>query len=243
MKKLFFAIAIAVLLSATYMSAAQSQSSASGHWEGAIDVHGNTIEIIVDLTRDDKGLWKGAIAIPSQSLKDFPLSNLKVDGANVSFEMASAPGLPTFKGKLSADGKAIVGELTQSEQSFPFRLDRKGEAKMSAAEAQATTIAVSADVEGSWQGTLEAGGATYRLILKISKKADGTFTASLDSPDQSSNNMPINALKATNDSLTFEMKYIGASYDGKFNKERTEVAGNWNQGGATFPLTLKRGAK
>ena len=246
MKKLFLSIAIAVAFFTAYSVSAsmvRSQATASGHWQGSIDVHGNEIELAVDLTRSDNGSWKGVIAIPSQSLKDYPLSNVKVEGANVTFEMASVQGQPTFKGKLSADGKTIAGDLSQSDMTFPFKLDRKGDAKMSAVEAQAVSIKVSADVEGTWQGTLDAGGTMLRLILKITKKADGSFTASLDSPDQESNNMPINALTATSDSLTFEMKYIGASYAGKFNKERTEVSGNWNQGGGALPLTLKRGAK
>jgi hypothetical protein len=246
MKKFFLPIAIAVTLFAcTSVSAslAQNQPTASGHWEGAIEVQGTSLEIVVDLTRDAKEVWKGAIGIPSQNLKDYPLGNLKVEGANVSFEIASAQGLPTFKGKLSADGKTIVGELSQSGMTFPFKLDRKGEAKTSAVEAQATSITVSADVEGNWQGTLDAEGTTLRLILKIAKKADGSYTATLDSPDQANNDMPINVLTATGDSLTFEMKYIGASFAGKFNKERTEVTGNWRQGGGALPLTLKRGAK
>lgn len=246
MKKLFLSIAVAIALFAAYgvsSTFAQNQPAASGHWEGAIEVPGTAIEIVIDLTRSDKGLWKGAIAIPSQNLKDFPLSNVKVDGANVSFEIASAPGLPTFTGKLSADGKTINGNLSQAGQTFSFKLERKGDAKMSDTEAQTPSIKVSADVEGSWQGTLDAGGTTFRLILKISKATDGSFSASLDSPDQGSNNMPINTLTATSDSLTFEMKYIGASFEGKFNKERTEVTGTWQQGGAALPLTLKRGAK
>jgi hypothetical protein len=246
MKKLFLSIAIAFALFAGHglsASMAQNPPTASGHWEGAVEVQGAALEIVVDLTRDAKGVWKGAIGIPSQNLKDYPLSNLKMEAATVSFEISSVQGLPTFKGKLSADGKTIAGELAQAGQNFPFKLDRKGEAKMSAIEAQAASITVSADVEGNWQGTLEAGGTTFRLILKITKRADGSYTATLDSPDQANNNMPINVLTATGDSLTFEMKYIGASYEGKFNKEHTEVSGNWHQGGGALPLTLKRAAK
>jgi uncharacterized protein len=246
MKKLFLSIAIAVALFAggsVSASTAQNQPTASGHWEGTVDVQGNTLEIIIDLTRGGDGLWKGVIAIPAQSLKDYPLSNLKVEGASVSFEMASVQGLPTFKGKLSADGKSIVGDLSQAGQTFAFKLDRKGEAKVIAIEANVTSITANADVEGNWQGTLDAEGTTLRLILKIAKKADGSYTATLDSPDQANNDMPINVLKATGDSLTFEMRYIGASFEGKFNKERTEVSGNWQQGGGALPLTLKRGAK
>jgi hypothetical protein len=244
MKKLFLSIAVAVALFAAHSvssSLAQNQPTASGHWEGSIDVQGTVIEIIVDLTRSDKGLWKGAIGMPAQGLKDYPLSNLKVEGTNVSFEMASVQGLPTFKGKLSADGKTLSGDLSQSGQTFPFKLDRKGDAKISATEAP--SIKVSADVEGHWQGTLDANGTMLKLILKIVKAADGSFSASFDSPDQGNNDMPITALTATSDSLTFELKYVGASFEGKFNKERTEVSGNWRQGGGALPLTLKRGAK
>ena len=246
MKKLFLSIAIAVgLLAVPAISAsqAQNQPAASGHWEGSIEVPGTALDIAIDLTRSDKGSWKATIAIPSQNLKDFPLNNVKVDGANVSFEMTAAPGVPTFNGKLSADGKTLTGELSQSGQTFPFKLERKGDTKLSAADTQAASIKASAEVLGNWQGTLDAGGTTVRLILKIAKAADGSFTASLDSPDQGNSDLPINALTATADSLTFEMKYVGASYQGKFNKERTEVAGTWEQGGASLPLTLKREAK
>jgi hypothetical protein len=242
MKKLFLSIAMTIAL---FVSAApaQTQASASGHWEGSIDVPGTALEFAVDLTRNDKGLWKAILAIPSQNLKDFPLINVKVDGATISFEMTSTPGEPTFKGKLSADGKTIAGELSQAGQTFPFKLDRKGDSKLSAADAPAPLIKVSADVEGNWQGILDVGGTSLRLILKIAKAADGTFTAKLDSPDQGNSDLPITALTATADSLTFEMKYVSATYQGKFNQERTEVSGTWEQGGGSMPLTLKREAK
>jgi hypothetical protein len=241
MKKLLLSIAITIALFGA-AAKAQTQPTASGHWEGTIDVPGTALEIMIDLTRSDKGLWKGALAIPSQNLKDFPLSNVKVDGLNVAFEMSNAPGTPTFKGKLSADGKIINGELSQSGQIFPFKLDRKGDSKLSAADAPASSITVSADVEGNWQGTLDVGGTTLRLILKIAKAADGSYTATLDSPDQGNTDLPITTLTATADALSFEMKYVSASYQGKFNKERTEVTGTWVQGGS-LPLTLKREAK
>jgi hypothetical protein len=222
-------------------SGGQSQPTASGHWEGSIDVEGNMLEVMVDLTRAADGSWKGVIAIPAQSLKDYPLSNLKVEGSAISFEMASVEGSPTFKGKLSADGKTVTGNLSQSGMIFPFKLERKGEAQSGAASA--VSVKVSADLEGNWQGALDAGGVTLRLILKIAKAADGAFTAHLDSPDQGQSNLPINSLTAAGDSLSFEMKYIGASYQGKLNKERTEITGTWEQGGASTPLTLRREAK
>ena len=246
MRKQVFSIILTLALVALALppwSFAQGQTTASGHWEGSIDVQGTVMEISVDLLRAENGAWKGTIAIPSQSLKDYPLSNLKVEGVTVSFEMASVEGLPTFKGKLSPDGKAMIGEVTQSGLTFPFKLERKGEAQMSTTDTKAASITVSPDVAGDWHGTLDAEGTLLRLILKIAKAADGSFTASLDSPDQGQSNMPINSLTTAGDSITFAMKYIGAVYQGKFNKERSEMAGEWTQGGRSLPLTLKRAAK
>ena len=227
----------------TGSASTQSQHPASGHWEGNIDVQGTIMEISVDLARGDNGAWKGIIAIPSQSLKDYPLSSVNVEGSAISFKMASVQGLPTFSGKLSADGKTIAGDLSQAGMTFPFKLERKGDAKFGAAEVKAASIQVDSDIAGNWGGSLNAGGTVLRLIVKIVKAADGSFTASLDSPDQAQSDMPINSLTAAGDSVSFEMKYIDASFRGKLNKDRTELSGEWSQGGGSAPLTLKREVK
>lgn len=240
MKSIIFTLAISItLLSA--LSPAQTQITASGHWEGAIDAQGNIIEMSVELVRDDKGLWKGLISISAQQLSNYPLSNVKVEGANVAFEMSSVQGLPTFRGKLSGDGKNISGELTQAGMSFPFKLDKKGDAKITANDL-AVAIKSGVNLEGNWQGTVDMGGSRFRLVLKIVKAADGSFTAFLDSPDQGSENLPINSFTATDSAVSFEMKYISASFQGTLSKDGNEIAGNWNQGNAV-PLTLKRQPK
>src|SRR5262249_53636518 len=41
----------------------------------------------------------------------------------------------------------------------------------------------------------------------------------------------------------FEMKRIVVVFDGALNKEGSEISGQFKQGGASFPLTLKRVAK
>ena len=47
-----------------------------------------------------------------------------------------------------------------------------------------TGLARAQDVAGDWQGTLHAGGAELRLVLHITKAADNTLKATLDSIDQ-----------------------------------------------------------
>ncbi|HZH34711.1 MAG TPA: hypothetical protein VEX64_07720, partial [Pyrinomonadaceae bacterium] len=44
------------------------------------------------------------------------------------------------------------------------------------------------NIEGNWLGTLEINGIKMRLLLKVSKTADG-FAAKLDSIDQGANDL------------------------------------------------------
>jgi hypothetical protein len=148
---------------------------------------------------------------------------------------------PAFNGKLSEEGKTISGELKQGGATMPFKIERKGEAKLTASAAPAAGKAGPAPkIEGSWEGVLDVGGTTLRLIVKIAKAADGGLTATLDSPDQGRSDMPITSITATETDVRFDLKYLGAYFEGKLNKELSEMTGDWYQGGASIPLVLKR---
>ena len=102
----------------------QEIPSVVGHWEGAIIVPGGELGIDVDLAQGENGAWTGDISIPVQATEDFPLSEVKVEGAQVTFAMAGVPGEPTFRGTLSEDGQTITGSFIQGGQSMQFRLTR-----------------------------------------------------------------------------------------------------------------------
>ncbi|HET9532869.1 MAG TPA: alpha/beta hydrolase, partial [Blastocatellia bacterium] len=95
-------------------------------------------------------------------------------------------------------------------------------------------------IEGSWEGALDVCGTTLRLVVKIAKAADGGLTATLDSPDQGRSDMPVTSIAATETDVRFDLKYFGAYFEGKLNKELSEMTGNWYQGGASIPLVLKK---
>ena len=95
-------------------------------------------------------------------------------------------------------------------------------------------------LEGSWQGTLEAGGAKLRLVLTVTKSEAGTYAGKLDSLDQGAT-IPIDRITVNNDAVRLEMKSVEALFEGILNKERTELTGTFTQGGQPFPLTFKRG--
>ena len=98
-------------------------------------------------------------------------------------------------------------------------------------------------LEGAWEGALDVGGPKLRLVLKISKEKDGSLSATMDSLDQNAMDLPVSSITLDGDNLRFEMKAIGGLYDGKLNKERSEVAGTWRQGDNSLPLNFKRAEK
>src|SRR5713226_7600427 len=63
-------------------------------------------------------------------------------------------------------------------------------------------------IEGTWQGTLKAGVLDLRLAFKISKKPDGSFTATMDSIDQGAKDIPVDEVTWKDPTLRLELKKI-----------------------------------
>jgi len=97
-------------------------------------------------------------------------------------------------------------------------------------------------VEGIWQGSLKVGVMELRLAFKISKKADGSLTATMDSLDQGAKDIPVDDVTWHDPDLKLELKKIPGTgiFEGKASKDYSEFEGNWKQGGKSFPLTIKR---
>ena len=95
------------------------------------------------------------------------------------------------------------------------------------------------DLEGSWQGTLEAPGQKLRLAVTVTKSEAGVYAGKLDSLDQGAT-MAIDTITVNGDAVRWEIKSLAIVFEGVLNKERTELAGTFTQGGQQFPLALKR---
>jgi hypothetical protein len=115
----------------------QEAPSIAGHWEGAIEVPGMKLEILVDFGQKPDGSWEGKISIPAQNARNLPLSGIGLDDKEASFAIAGVAGEPTFKGTISADGTKITGDFTQGGQDFAFTLSREVSPKVKAKQALA----------------------------------------------------------------------------------------------------------
>jgi hypothetical protein len=232
--KTLLPVAMAALLS--WPALAQTEVGFAGQWEGAISAPGHELKIIVDLAQNEKQVWTGTISIPEQNLKGFPLSDVSIAGAAAKFAMRGIPGNPAFDGKLASGGKSISGDFSQGGQTMPFHLTRAGEAKFE------KSTPIQKEIEGTWEGTLDANGTMLRLVLKLANQAGGTATGTLVSVDQGGVEIPIAVVSQAGSSLNLLLPAIAGSYAGEVNKRATEITGRWTQGPNTFPLAFKRPA-
>jgi dienelactone hydrolase len=97
-----------------------------------------------------------------------------------------------------------------------------------------------AGFEGSWHGTLDAGGTKLRIVLSVTRSDAGTYTGNFESLDQGAT-IPLDTITVNGDNVRVEVKDAGIVYEGVMNKERTELTGKFSQGGQTFPLNFTRG--
>jgi len=96
-------------------------------------------------------------------------------------------------------------------------------------------------MEGPWQGTLEVQGVQLRLVLRIQKAADGGLSATIDSLDQGAMGLRVAGATLKEGTVQLDLPNLKASFEGKLNGEASEIAGQWTQGGRTFPLLFRRG--
>ncbi len=95
-------------------------------------------------------------------------------------------------------------------------------------------------LEGKWQGTLGEGARKLRLVLTITKTAEGAFSGTLDSVDQGAR-LPMENIMVTRGAVRFEVKPVGGVYEGVLRIGQTEMSGTWTQTRVpTQPLTFKR---
>ena len=93
---------------------------------------------------------------------------------------------------------------------------------------------------GDWEGKLDTGNGSLRVVVHISQATDGKLTGTLDSPDQGATGIAIGSVSYKEPDLHFEIERFGSSFDGKINKEGSEIIGRWKQGSASLPLTFER---
>lgn len=94
-----------------------------------------------------------------------------------------------------------------------------------------------AQIAGAWKGTVETAGMKLNIIFNIEEK-DGTWTATLDVPDQGATGIPVDKVVFENPNVTLGVSAAGMTYAGKLNADKIE--GILKQAGQELPLNLSK---
>src|SRR6202035_2609912 len=85
-----------------------------------------------------------------------------------------------------------------------------------------TGLSFGQDIVGDWNGKLTVGTAELRLVLHVTKAADGSLKATLDSIDQGAAGIPVNAVTLKDSKLDLTIDTIHGTYTGKVNADASE---------------------
>ncbi len=96
----------------------------------------------------------------------------------------------------------------------------------------------SQEIIGQWNGAINVNGTELKLIFNIMANENG-YKGSMDSPDQNTFGIPATSVVFENNSLIFEVKNIGLSYNGKLI-QNGKLDGTFNQGGLELSLIMTK---
>jgi len=92
---------------------------------------------------------------------------------------------------------------------------------------------------GIFLDTLKVGGMQLRLAITVAKTDQGTYSATFNSLDQGSGEIPFDEVVATGNHILFKSK-MGIEFEGDYNADKSIIVSELRQGGAKFPLLLTR---
>lgn len=209
-----------------------------GAWQGAVSTGQNSLRGVLKIVKTN-GVYHATVDSIDQRVADIPVSNFVYDYPKVTVELA--PGV-TYEGEVDSAGKKMTGTWKQAGVDLPLTLQWTATPDKIPEPMKPSQYQAGPGAQGSWQGTLQAGPASFRLKFRIGSSADGACHAELDSVDQGVNG--IAATSASFDAPTVKLSFnqIGGSFQGDLSADKTQLDGNWMQSGQTFPLKLEREA-
>jgi len=219
----------------------QAAESAAGRWEGAAQIPGEELKLVLDLSDESGKGWLGSIIIPGFGVKGAPLVDRHVRSSDLAFTIKGAlgnqrDGQAEIKAHLTADGH-LAGEFRQGGNSAPFVLEKTGPPQV---DLPPRNTAVSKELEGEWKGDYEMNGYTRHATMKFSNR--GTEGAALEFVvvGKKVNNIPVSLITQDDDFLTVKSDEFGITFEGRFLKEAGEIKGTLSQGPLEGPLLLRR---
>lgn len=229
------------LAAALLTTAAQAAPDPSGRWEGAAEIPGAPLPLVVDLTRTPAGTLQGSVILPGRGVKGAPLQALASNDASLSFALATAFGVanesaPQVRLRWQADG-SLAGEFLQAGLSAPLRLQRAGSPQV---DLPVAPTALTSELLGRWVGRYELGGYPREVSLTLSNSAAGLGAGELVVVGKRRSELKIDHVVQGREFLTLKASAANYRIEGRPVADRIE--GQVVQGPFEAPLVLRRAA-
>ncbi len=218
----------------TLVPLGRAQAQILGDWQGVANIQGTDYHVIVHITAASDGTFGATLDSPELGATGIPTSGVTFKDSKLSMNVDAYHGV--YTGTLSADGTKITGVFS-GDQETPIEFMRMGVAATPTAPAPGAT----ASIAGDWNGSLNAGGATLRLVLHITAAKDGALTGTLDSLDQGAMGIPVTTVTLKDSKLALAVDAVHGSYEGTVKPDGSGIDGTWTQG-QPLPLNFTRGA-
>lgn len=209
----------------------RAEDAISGRWEGSAHIPGDELNIIADLTQENGG-WVGSIIIPGLGLKGVPLTDIRVQPADVNFAVKGALGIQ-LKLRIDANNK-LAGNFGQGGNRAPASLQKTGPPQV---EYPPRNTPVAKELEGEWKGDYELLGYTRHVSIKFANHPDGA-TADFVIVGRKQNVLPVDLVTQEGDLVTVDSNEMGFTFDGRLRDGK--LTGAIHQGAIETPLVLLR---
>lgn len=99
----------------------QATSGVEGNWQGALDVGGSKLRLVLKIAKTAEGKLKATVDSLDQSAKDLVVDTISFQDGILKFEMKALNA--SYVGTLSKDGSELAGQFTQGAV-FPLDFKR-----------------------------------------------------------------------------------------------------------------------
>ncbi len=202
----------------------------SGVWKGDIMTPNGPLPAVCWFEPDGAGGWTGTADTPTQLAFGIPWSEVAFDGKHFVAKIALTGAV--YEATLA--GETLTGVWKQRGGEMQLQCTRQ-----SMPEALPEVLAT--QLVGTWEGKLDVGPISLRLVVSLKRSPVGTVLGFMASPDQTAEEFPVGRvdfkegrtvlIRVGAVSTTFEVEIAedGASFQGKFL-----------QGGQTIPIEMKK---
>jgi hypothetical protein len=224
-------ISISTLLLMLTTAVSAGAQTIAGAWQGTLALGGAELRLVLHLTPDGKSGFTATLDSPDQGALGIPASTATLAASSVKVDFPQIQG--SYQGTVNAGMTAITGSWSQAGMSAPLNLSR------APAASTVKRVPKPSDIDGDWEGSLDAGGMSLRLVFHVATFEDG-MSATMDSLDQGASGIPVTSVTRKGTKLDFEMKQLAGGFSGTIDAGLATIDGTWTQAGNNLPLALKR---